>query len=163
MGLVLFPPLLWRACKDRMCRYVASWAGVPDKDDHYAEEPAIFPQLVPAPHPALVQPCSTDTSFIDALTGVLDPAAPRLPMRSGPTTSVMRHDVNVADERRGVVLLDTPGLPSPEDQNVAPATRTRALRALITMVEDRLSRVLAEESKVVRRKSDGGELVHLSE
>lgn len=100
-----------------------------------------------------------DTSFIDALTGVLDPAAPRLAIRVGPTTSVVRHDVNVADERRGVVLLDTPGLPLPENG----ATRSRALRALTTMVEDRLSRVLAEESKVVRRKSDGGELVHLRE
>lgn len=98
-------------------------------------------------------------SLIDALTGVLDPSAPRLALRMGPTTSVVRQDVNVAEERRGVVLLDTPGLPLPD----AGGTRTRAQRALIAIVEDRLSRVLAEESKVVRRKSDGGELVHLSE
>lgn len=102
---------------------------------------------------------AADTSFIDALTGVLDPAAPRLAVRAGPTTSVVRRDVNVADERRGVVLLDTPGLPLPESGT----TRSKALRALTAMVEDRLSRVLAEESKVVRRKSDGGELVHLRE
>ncbi|CAK9784077.1 hypothetical protein CC85DRAFT_325040 [Cutaneotrichosporon oleaginosum] len=101
---------------------------------------------------------SGKTCLIDALTHVLDPQAPRLAVRVGPTTSVVRHDINVADERRGAVLLDTPGLPLPDELR---KTRARALRALITMVEDRLSRVLAEESKVVRRKSDGGELVHL--
>ncbi|GMK55071.1 hypothetical protein CspeluHIS016_0201270 [Cutaneotrichosporon spelunceum] len=98
------------------------------------------------------------TCLIDALTGVLDPQAPRLSGSMGPTTSVVRHDINVADERRGVVLLDTPGLPLPDELR---NTRARALRALINMVEDRLSRVLSEETKVVRRKSDGGELVHL--
>ncbi|BEI81725.1 hypothetical protein CcaverHIS002_0208850 [Cutaneotrichosporon cavernicola] len=101
---------------------------------------------------------SGKTCLIDALTGVLNPQAARPAVCMGPTTSMVRHDINVADERRGIVLFDTPGLPLPDEMR---NTRSRALRALNTMVEDRLSRVLSEESKVVRRKSDGGELVHL--
>lgn len=101
--------------------------------------------------------CSGKTSFIDALTGVLDAEAPRLTVRMGPTTGVVRHDVHVPDERRGVTLFDTPGLPAGERKQ----ERARALNALLTIVEERLARVLDEEAKVVRRKSDGGELVHL--
>lgn len=57
-----------------------------------------------------------------------------------------------------MTLLDTPGLPAGENKNA----RARALNALLAIIEERLARVLDEEAKVVRRKSDGGELVHLS-
>lgn len=76
----------------------------------------------------------------------------------GPTASVHRHEVTAVDERRPVVLLDTPGLPT---QGYGPATRAHALKALLGIVEDRLSKQLAEETKVIRRKADGGDLVHL--
>lgn len=90
---------------------------------------------------------------------MLDPEAPRLAVRMGPTTGVVRHDVHVPDERRGVTLFDTPGLPAGSNKTA----RARALTALLNMIEQRLARVLDEEAKVVRKKSDGGELVHLSE
>lgn len=85
---------------------------------------------------------------------MLDPATPRFGGRTGPTTTIVRHEVTEADERRALVLLDTPGLPTT-------ATRAKALSSLLGMIEDRLGRLLDEERKVVRRKSDGGEMVHL--
>ncbi|KAL1411042.1 hypothetical protein Q8F55_001989 [Vanrija albida] len=94
------------------------------------------------------------TSFIEALTSVLDPATHRLGGRTAPTTAIVRHEVVAADERRALVLLDTPGLPTT-------TTRAKALSSLLGMIEDRLGRLLDEERKVVRRKSDGGEMVHL--
>jgi hypothetical protein len=97
-----------------------------------------------------------DPSFIDALAAVLDPDSPR-PARRGTTTSVLRHEISTAGGRRFVVL-DTPGLPLPYT-----GKRHRALNALTGIVEARLAHQLSEENKVVRRKSDGAELVHLSE
>lgn len=99
--------------------------------------------------------------FIGALTSVLDPSRRRLAVRVGPTTSVVRHEVTgTADRvRRHFVILDTPGLPS--NDMVTTPLRGRALNALIAILEARQARLLDEETKVVRRKSDGGELVHL--
>lgn len=78
--------------------------------------------------------------------------------RGGQTTCVVRHEASAPGDRRSFVFLDTPGLPKAE----VPARRERALAALTGIVEQRLSHQLSEENKVVRRKSDGAELVHLS-
>lgn len=93
----------------------------------------------------------------------MDPELPRLGkqgIRAPPTTSVMRHEILSARERRSLLVLDTPGLPLPE---AGTARRGRALNALLGIVEDRLAHHLSEESKVVRRKADGADLVTLSE
>lgn len=104
-----------------------------------------------------------DPRFIEALTSVLDPNRRRLAVRMGPTTSVVRHEVVGTSDRvrRHFVILDTPGLPS--NDMVTTPIRGKALNALIAILEERQARLLDEETKVVRRKSDGGELVHLGE
>lgn len=92
---------------------------------------------------------------------MLDPNRRRLAVRMGPTTSVVRHEVVGTSDRvrRHFVILDTPGLPS--NDMVTTPIRGKALNALIAILEERQARLLDEETKVVRRKSDGGELVHL--
>ncbi|KAL7424191.1 hypothetical protein Q5752_001777 [Cryptotrichosporon argae] len=96
------------------------------------------------------------SSFIHTLLRSLDidmPSSTRPTARPSLSTHVLE------SPRLLLRLIDTPGL-APAGPT-ADFERERGMTGLLRMVEEKLAEVMREESKVVRRKDEGDELIHL--